>query len=321
MNKARALVSLAALCLSLAMPRLAAAQSAADEATSRALFEEARRLMDQGKFAEACPKLEEGNRLAPGIGMKFNLAECYERVGKLASAWGLFLDVASSARSAGQLEREKVARRRASALEPEMLRLRIDVPASNRLEGLEVRRDGAIVGAGQLGTAIPADAGEHTITATAPGRKPLELKVKVAGAAGVVTDLSIPLLAIDPTAREKATSVVAPATQRGSTQRLIGWIAAGVGVAGLGVGAGFGIDAMGKFGDSAQYCYPKNQCLPEGIQLREDAISAGNLSTILFIAGGVVFAGGLVVVLTAPSGDSPRTGGLQLTPGGVGGRF
>jgi hypothetical protein len=307
-----------ALCLTAATPSFA--QSATDEATSRTLFEEARKLMDQGKFAEACPKLEEGQRLAPGIGMKFNLAECYERSGKLASAWATFLDVASSARAAGQLEREKVARRRALALEPELLRLKVDVPQANKLEGLEVRRDGAMVGTGQWGTAIPADAGEHVITATAPGRKPLEVKVIVAGGAGYVANVEIPLLAIDPASRQKPTAVVAPPAQRGGTQRTIGWITSAVGLVGVGVGVAFGIDAMSKFGNSSQYCYPKNQCLPEGISYRNDARSAGNISTIAFIGGGAAVVAGLLIVLTAPSGEV-RTGWLVPGPDGVGARF
>jgi hypothetical protein len=297
------------------------AQSAADEATSRTLFEEARKLMDQGKFAEACPKLEEGQRLAPGIGMKFNLAECYERSGKLASAWGTFLDVASSSRAAGQLDREKVARRRALSLEPELLKLKVDVAQANKLEGLEVRRDGAIVGTGQWGTAIPADPGEHVITATAPGRRPFEVKVNVAGGAGYVASVAIPLLTIDPSSHQKPTSVVAPPAQRGGTQRAIGWITSAVGFVGVGVGAGFGIDAMSKFGSSAQYCYPKNQCLPEGSAYRDDARSSGNISTIAFIAGGAAVVAGLLLVLTAPSGDVQRSGWLVPGPGGLGARF
>jgi hypothetical protein len=308
-----------ALCLTAAAP--AFAQSPADEATSRTLFEEARKLMDQGKFAEACPKLEEGQRLAPGIGMKFNLAECYERVGKLASAWASFLDVASSARAAGQPDREKVARRRAVALEPELLKIKVDVATLNRLEGLEVRRDGAIVGTGQWGTPIPADPGEHVVTATAPGRKPIEVKVNVAGAAGSVASVEIPLLVVDPSSGQKPTAVVAPPAQRGGLQRTIGWITSAVGLVGVGVGAGFGIDAMSKFGSSSQYCYPKNQCLPEGISYRDDARSSGNISTIAFVAGGAAIVAGLVLVLTAPTGDVPRTGWLAPGASGLGGRF
>src|SRR4051812_10257047 len=64
---------------------------------SVALFDEARRLMADGKFAEACPKLEESQRMDPGIGILFNLGDCYEHLGRTASAWISFRDVASIA--------------------------------------------------------------------------------------------------------------------------------------------------------------------------------------------------------------------------------
>ena len=89
-----------------------------DPAGAQALFSEAKKLMSAGKYAEACPKLEESQRIAPATGTKFNLGDCYEHVGRSASAWAAFLSVAASARNANQGAREKAARDRAKALEP-----------------------------------------------------------------------------------------------------------------------------------------------------------------------------------------------------------
>ena len=58
----------------------------ADAVTSRTLFDEARRLMAEGKYAEACLELEQSQKLRSGIGTQFNLAECYEKTGRIASA-------------------------------------------------------------------------------------------------------------------------------------------------------------------------------------------------------------------------------------------
>jgi hypothetical protein len=315
--KLRTAILAFALAGSIAAP--ASAQSAADDATARALFDEGRKLMDAGKFGEACPKFEEGQRLSPGIGMKFNLAECYERLGKLASAWAAFLDVASMSKAAGQADREAVARRRAKALEPDLQRLKIEVPPTSRLEGLEVRRDGAIVGPGQWGTAIPADAGEHVVTATAPGRVKFQGKVSVAGAAGSVATLDIPLLPIDPRSTEKPTSVVAQPQPRGGTQRTIGYAAGATGLVAAAVGSVFGVIAMNKYSQSSSYCYPGNQCQPDGVTLRHDAITAGNISTITFVAAGVLVAAGVVLVVTAPSGAEAPKSARWLGPAAPGG--
>ena len=89
--------------------------TASDPATATMLFNEARRLVAAGRYPDACPKFEESQRLDPGIGTQFNLADCYEHTQRIASAWALFLDVASAAGGTGQLARENVARRRAAA--------------------------------------------------------------------------------------------------------------------------------------------------------------------------------------------------------------
>jgi hypothetical protein len=301
-------VGLGAVGLTLAltsMARPAAAQSSEDEAAARALFEQGKKLMDEGKYEEACPKFAEGNRLVSGIGVKFNLAECYERVGRLASAWAAFLDVAAASKAAGQVDREKVARRRAVALEPELLKLKIDVPAANRVQGLEIRRDGNLVGVGQWGVAIPADGGDHTISVSAPGRLPFEKVVKIAGEPGSVSAVEIPLLVIDPASRDKATNVVVarPREPRGNTQRIIGYSAGGAALVAAGVGTAFGLIAMNKYAQSGTYCYPNNQCLAEGTALRQDAISSGNISTIGFASAGILLVAGVIIVATAPSAD------------------
>src|SRR4051812_9950130 len=71
------------------------------------LFTDAKALMAEQNYAEACPKLEEATQLAPeGIGGKVKLAECYKGWGKLASAYRAYKVAAKAAADAGQSERK-----------------------------------------------------------------------------------------------------------------------------------------------------------------------------------------------------------------------
>src|SRR3954467_7016553 len=89
----RTLAALLGLCLAMpvAFPRAAHADATlADKAAAQSLFDQGRSLMTKGQYAQACPKLAESQRLDPGLGTQFNLADCYEHLGQTASAWAGF---------------------------------------------------------------------------------------------------------------------------------------------------------------------------------------------------------------------------------------
>jgi len=300
-----------------------AAKGVTDPAAAQGLFYDARELMGKGRYPEACPKLEESMRLDAGVGTQFNLADCNEHIGKLASAWAGFLEVAAGSKATNQADREKVARKRAAALEPRLPRLVVDVPTPP--PGLEVRRDGVLVGAAAFGTAIPVDAGTHRVVATAPGKQwemlvqtvesktariavPRDLPPRLGVVAGAPVDGGV-----TGTGAETMTSIPPVVDHPGSTQRAFGWIAAGIGVIGLGVGAGFGISSIGKRDDSRNHCVV-DQCDADGVSLRDDAIKNGNIATVATIAGGAAVVGGLVLVLTAPKGTREQSGKLRVVP-------
>src|SRR5690242_3297014 len=136
------LFATAACALLVLAPAMAMAEpSAADKALAHSLFEEGRALGKSGKWSEACLKLEASQKLAAGIGTLFNLGDCYEHVGKIASAYAAFTDTAEQARQVHQDEREKIASARAASLLPRLSKMRLDLKGSPAPSGFEVRID------------------------------------------------------------------------------------------------------------------------------------------------------------------------------------
>jgi hypothetical protein len=228
--------------------RARAEAGAGDEAAAHALFVDGRKLAAGGDYAAACVKFEDSYRLLQGIGTSFNLADCEEHLGRTASAWARFLDVATATQAAGQPERERIARARAAALEPRLSRLVINVRAP--LPELVVRRDGLPVPPAQWGVATPVDPGEHVIAASAPGRRAWSSTVVVPATATEVP-VDVPALDAEPRMPEAAPAPALtvsapppPPTRAPSILRSIPrgalWVGA-VGAAALATGAVFAL--------------------------------------------------------------------------------
>jgi hypothetical protein len=342
---------LLALLLAFASPRAGLAQSAAENVQiGQALYDQAMADMKAGNLDAACKKLEEAARIVPeGVGVKLTLGECYEAAGRLAAAWTAYGLAESAAANAKQADREKLAHDRVEALKPRLCMLTVTVPSTvEALAGLEVKRDGVPVGPAQWNLPLPADKGKHTITATAKGRKSWEQTVELT-AEGQSLFVEVGTPPPDPQASATATATVtvtAPATATaapsggapsgaGSGQRAFGIVAAGAGLAGVVAGAiagGIAISTLGA-SNAPGKCLPDDRCTPAGADLRRTSLMAGDVSTALFIGGGVALAAGVAVYLTAarPSAAARPTGAagkvqsvaLVLTPSGVAldGRF
>jgi len=288
---------------------------ARDPVAAQALFDDARKLMSAQQYAEACPKFEESQKLDPGIGTAYNLADCYEKVGRVASAWALFLEVVSQARASGESDREGAAKTRASRLEPRLPKLRVRVGPDSRANGLTVTRDGVPVGPAQWNSAVPVDPGPHEIVAKAPGRQTFSRSVTAEE--GVVLDFELPPLAISTEPAKEATPAVVneeqppPAAKKGSGPSAWVWPLAAVGVAGVGVGTTFALMAISdnKASKEKGNCKPDNACSPDGLDQRNSAIKKGNVATVSSIVGGVGLASAAVVwLVTGSSGDSSKAG-------------
>jgi hypothetical protein len=304
----------AGLALALSLPVAARADvTGPDRAAAQALFDDGRRLMGDKRYAEACPKFEESQRIDPGLGTLLNLAECQMQTGKTASAWANFLEAAYQAKAAGQSKREMTARARAAALEPKLSRLTII--AGGDAASAEIKRDGKVVSPSLWGTPVPVDPGDHTVTVAAPGKKPWTSTVTV-NPDGHQATISVPQL--EPVVVAPPPPPALPPDPGRGSRRVAGIIVGIAGLGGLGAGAYFAVQAKNKNNQSLSDCLMKQptQCSNTGVSLRNDALSDGNVATAAIVLGGAVAVTGLVLLISSAKPSAPaRTGSLSITLG------
>lgn len=286
---------------------------AQSSAIAEQLFNEARELGKQGKWAEACPKFEASLKQDPALGTRLNLANCFERIGKLASAWGIYKASATLARKSNDTKRAAYADKQAQLLEPRLPKLSITPPATLPA-GYTVLRDGAPVAAAEFGLALFVDPGEHEVSASAPGFLPSSQKVTVLE--GKTETVVLPALAPapeDPAQPEipVATPVVADTTPVSPMRKYLGLGIGAGGLVAVGVGLVFGKQAMSANDDAKALCGAELQCSAEnfdrGQQLVDDGRTKATISTVLVVTGGVAIAAGVVLFITAPRAKERST--------------
>jgi hypothetical protein len=195
--------------------------------------------------------------------------------------------------------------------------------AGHDLTKVKVSMDGETFAEALDGTPLAADPGAHTfvfeIEAQPPVTEKLVLRegekgrhVRVVIGEPAPTPAAGPFLSAPGPARSEA----APPGRNG--MRVAGIAVGAAGIVSLGLGGVFGGLASASWSSSQNACATPTSC-PNHAQAVSDyntASSEALVSTIGFIAGGVLVAGGLVLVFTAPprAKDAAPRATLQLAP-------
>ncbi len=138
------------------------APALADNATAEALFKAGKSLMDEKKYSDACPKFAASYKLDPASGTKLNLADCYEKEGKLAMAWATWGEARDQAKRENDKARADLATRRQNDLDPRVPKLTVNV--KGKFDGLDVYRDDLLLESAMIGVPLPVDTGKHVVT-------------------------------------------------------------------------------------------------------------------------------------------------------------
>lgn len=288
-----------------------------DPAGAKALFDEAVELGNQGRFPEACDKLEQSQKLHDGIGTSFHLAGCWQKIGRTGSAYNLFTEVATRADAGGQADRAEVARARAEALLPKVSRIRIDL--AERAPHTEVYRDDARVPESDWGKPVAVDRGVHTLRVTAEGKKAWSTEVDV-NAPAIMLAVMVPALADEAPAPAPVAAAAKPkekpkaepkpeAEPSGSGARTRAVIIGGVGVAALAFGAFETAKYLESNRDAKDICPSSVNCTEQDIAAHDKAVNDAKVARTWAIVG--LGAGGATVALatylffSAPGKSTP----------------
>jgi hypothetical protein len=300
-----------------------AAPTPEEVAAAEQLFGSGLKLMEDGRFSEACPKLEKSQKLDPGTGTLLNLALCNEAIGKTASAWSQFRLVVGEAREKGRLDRMKTAQEHADALAPKLSYLTVELSPGARVNGLEVLVDGAPRAADLLGIPLPSDPGTRRVEARAPGKRAWSGDVDV-GPDSDRKAIVIPALEDAPAAPVTApppADRAAPAAEGGGS-RTAGWIIGGAGLATLLAGGVFGLLAIARNDDSIA-CGAQPVCNDTSYSTARGYAWAANIAVPL----GAIGVGVGAYLLLAPAPAPTRSvrlaplGGARALGLGLEGRF
>jgi hypothetical protein len=218
---------------------------------------------------------------------------------------------------------------------------------------VKVTVDGKLVTERLVGTALAVDPGEHTFTFTLPGGAPVTQTfvikegvkdrhegIVLAGAPAPLAPGSGPSQVPAPPPAPSSTPAVVPqppptpassssepppepppGASQGSgvgTQKVLGLVAGGFGVAGIAVGSVFGMMTISQKNQQVADCPAGTTCSPssysQASNARSTGMSDGTISTVGFIAGGALLAGGLALFFTAHSAPQPQNAGLVVAP-------
>jgi tetratricopeptide (TPR) repeat protein len=313
------LVARAALVMSLvAAPSLA---WAGDESAAETFFQEGLAAMKRNDYPVACEAFAQSNKADPSPGTQINLAVCFEKQKKWASAWTWYRSAVGLAQQRGQAEREKLAEESAARLKPQLHHIVISV--KEPLTDLVVKRDGAEVTIALAGKEVPlpVDPGDHTLEVAARGKKPWTKVLQVAD--NKATDrIEVPTLENAPV--EDRGAAAAPGAEYrppviisndGSGQRTVGIVVGGAGL--LSALAAAGVFILAKNEESDRDTQRKNangasndaqkDAFNRSADDHDKAAKNNQLIAIILGSGAAVLVGvGAVLYFTAPKG-SERT--------------
>jgi hypothetical protein len=322
--------------VTLATQAAAQVQEGQNAAGAAALFEEAKKLLENKQYVEACPKFLQSYELdQTKPGALYAHAECLAEAGKIAGAvasYGNYIQIVDGLppdRRAKHDDRKARAKEQMAALAPDVPELTIVLPSSAP-PGTRVVYNGEALAPELLNKPRPVDPGEHRVTGEAPGEPPFEESFALRK--GEKRTVTINVRRTPPPAPTSVRAPPPPPAKPNGGQgsdfgRAGAYVGFGVGAVGLVFGAVTGAIVISRKGTVDNECPEdygggKRGCNEVGLTAAASGQALGMVSSMAFGLGLAGAAAGTIFRLTLVDneGDRPfsswRAGGYGLIGAG-----
>jgi hypothetical protein len=312
-------------------------------------FQRAVELLRNRQVREALAEFRLAYGLRPHYSVLFNIAQAHAELGEAVEAvetLGRYLD---EGREAISQERRVEVGAKVRQLETRIGL--VDIQTS--LPGATVSVDGKNVGSSPFSEPFRMNAGAHLVTASHPGYLTAQARAMVSGQQVTTVVLTLitdhqpdlprsatpapPATAPAQTSRPEtkpgrpeasqgpdqrslgrgSTSGAATPSRTGKLQRGIGHGLSASGLLGVGAGVAFIVQASENDAESKRHCGVNGdpmQCDALGVRANNQAIQASERAILGFVLGGAALAGGVILILTAPS-RTPSSSGSAAAAG------
>ena len=287
-----------------------------------------------GRFVVASEKLEKAYAVLPVPSLGLWSARALVKQDKLLEAADRYAEVMRLNIAGGD---EAVQKKAQSDAHAELEATRAATPSVViQLTGADasavvIAIDGATVSSKLVGEATPLNPGKHRIEATW-GQQHLTRQVTLQGheqqavpfvlAANIEaahhTDAPVPAPETPVPAPEAPVATGSAPDAPGSTRGTLSWALVGAGATGIAVGAVTGVMVLSKRSslDRDPACADDHNCPPAYSSKVSSYDALRTVSTVAFVAGGVLSASGIVLLLTAPRSGASQTS-LYVSPSSV----
>jgi hypothetical protein len=308
---------LAGPCLPLVLcSRPAAAQDKQDKqelSKARAQFQRAIELEQAGNYTAALEQFRDVGQVRMTPQVRFHIATCEEKLGRLVTALGGYQLAFADADSVGEDFKSEVDRA-VTRLEASIPKLVIE--RGSGAEAAEIQLDGVALGASSVGVPVPLDPGPHAVTAKAPGFLAFNQTVNIAE-----NEQKKVAVALTPEPPEVRAGVISGSGDgpgmngEKPNKKLVPYVIGGVGVASLiGSGVLFAL-RQSTLSDLKKKCGPdRNQC-PSSAAGEVSNLGLYNVTAQVALGVGVVGVGAAVTMLVLQRKPAPaQSTGMRFVP-------